>query len=267
MQERARSIDLFSNERINMNLKELILEAEKICLKVSNDVILGDYFIRNNPLERKPWHKFNYWNGWYALAKLRQSQNILEIGTGFGQSTIALARGANKTLKILVSLDLGIYGKEYAIRPQYKNQKFKWEDNMLYVQDGIEEFKAANQFNFVYQQFKVDTQDFACHPQAHSHLEQYLNFIKFDLILIDGKHKNDGCYNDLQTFFRFGDSNCLLICDDFQCIDVEKSFFRFVKENESKIQQHYIWKFLTCNTRYCPQDKSYRRDQGLIIKK
>jgi len=250
-----------------MNLKELILEAEKICLKVPNDVVLGDYFTHNNPLERKPWRKFNYWNGWYALAKLRQAQNILEIGIGFGHSAIALARGAEKSLKVLVSLDLGTYGEYYTRKKKIQEKKFKWQDNMLYVRDGIEEFKVANQLNFVYQQFKVDTQDFVYHPQAHSHLEQYLNFIKFDLILIDGKHENDGCYNDLQAFFRFGDCNCLLICDDFQCIDVEKSFLRFVKENEAKIQQHCVWKFLTCNTRYCPQDKSFRRDQGLIIKK
>lgn len=250
-----------------MNLKELILEAEKICLKIPNDVVLGDYFIYNNPLDKKPWRKFNYWNGWYALTKLRQSQNILEIGTGFGHSAIAFARGAEKSLKTLVSLDSGTYGEYCAKQKNIQGKKFKWQDNMLYVQDGIEKFRVANQLNFVYQQFKVDTQDFAYHPQAYPHLEQYLNSIKFDLILIDGKHEEDGCYNDLQAFFRFGDRNCLLICDDFQCIDVEKSFFRFVKENESKIQEHYIWKFLTCNTRYYPQDGSFRRDQGLIIKK
>jgi len=249
-----------------MNLKEFILEAVKICLKVPNDIVLGDYFLHDNPLEKKPFSKFNYWNGWYALTKLRQPWNILEIGIGFGQSTIALARGANKTLKILVSLDLGTYSEVY-IHEKYQEKKLKWRDNLLFVQNGIEEFKTAHQLSFVYQQFKVDTQDFAHHPQTHLPLEQYLNSIKFDLILIDGKHEDDGCYNDLQTFFRFGGDNCLLICDDFQCKDVEQSFFRFVKENKSKIREHYIWKFLTCNTRYYPQDGSFRRDQGLIIKK
>lgn len=250
-----------------MNLESLTKKAEVICLEMPNDKILGDYFIHHNPLHKKPWRKFNYWNGWYALTKLLAPQNILEIGLGFGQSTSALVHGAFDNLKLLVSLDLGVYGKEYAVRRQYIGVKFKWENNFRYVQRGIEKFKTANELEFSYKQFKLDTQDFTQHPQKYSQIRDFLRSRKFDLILIDGKHKSNGCYNDLRGFFQFGVSGCLVICDDFQSKSVERSFFRFVQENESKIREHYIWKFLTCNTRYHPQDKSFRRDQGLIIKK
>lgn len=249
-----------------MNLESLTKQAEMICSRMPNDKILGDYFIRNNPLHKKPWREFNYWNGWFAITKLLASQNILEIGTGFGQSTIALARGAFDNLKLLVSLDLGIYGREYAVRPQYAGKIFKWKDNLLYVRDGIEEYKITNRLKFPYKQFELDTQDFVRHPYKYPQIQNFLQSRKFDLILIDGKHEDDGCYNDLRGFFRFGTKGCLIICDDLQCKDVENSFFQFFRENQANITKYFIWKFLTNNTRY-PQGGSFRRDQGLIIKK
>lgn len=247
-----------------MNLKSLTKQAEKICLETPNDKVIGDYFMHNNPLHKKPWREFNYWNGWYALTKLSASQNVLEIGTGFGQSTIALARGARENLKILISLDLGTYGEYYATRHEERG-KFKWEDNLLFVRDGIEQFKTANKLDFVYRQFRMDTQNFSHHPEEYPDVTTCLLPIGFDLILIDGKHEEDGCYNDLCGFFPFGKKGCFLICDDFQCEDVAKSYFRFLEENKSKIAEHFIWKFLTCNTRYF--SSTFRRDQGLMIKK
>jgi len=236
-----------------MNLQILCQKTEKICSEIKNDFVLGNYFIHSNPWVNRPWRNFNYWNGWYALAKLKEPENILEIGTGFGFSTMALARGAQKTLKLLVSLDFGTFGKE-----------FKWKDNLPYVKQGIEEFKTANSLNFLYKQFNIDTQDFYLHQKKYQSLREYLCSIRFNLILIDGKHTEDGLYNDLNCFFRLGSEDCLIICDDIQHPHARKSFFRFVDENKKEISESYIWKFLTCNAPYAG---SFERNQGLIIKK
>lgn len=238
-----------------MNLLSLTQKAERICSEVKNDFVLGDYFTRDNPWANRPWKEFNYWNGWYALAKLKRPKDVLEIGTGFGFSTIALARGAWETLEFLVSLDLGTFGKE-----------FKWKDNLPYVRQGIEEFKTTNDLDFLYRQFDVDTQDFYLHPKQwkYQFLADYLCYMRFDLILIDGKHFQDGLYNDLACFFRFAKKNCLIICDDLQHSDAAKSFSRFIEEKNKDILEHFIWKFLTCNAAYAG---SFQRDQGLIIKK
>lgn len=238
-----------------MILSSLTQEAEKICSKVKNGFVLGDYFIHNNPWANRPWEEFNYWNGWYALAKLKQPRQVLEIGTGFGYSTIALARGAENSLILLVSLDLGTFGKEC-----------KWKDNLPYVKKGIEKFEGDNNLRFLYRQFDLDTQDFFLHPSKWQYrfLEDYLMQFRFDLILLDGKHEGDGLYNDLNCFLKFGRKNCLIICDDLQYSDAAKSFARFIKKNDKNILEHYIWKFLTCNAAYAG---SFQRNQGLIIKK
>jgi hypothetical protein len=133
-------------------LHTLMRQAEHICSQVKNDTALGEYFTSNNPWSNRPWRRFNYWNGWYALAKIRQPSRILEIGTAFGFSTIALARGAGKALKLLVSLDLGNFGRLFSPRDSPEI------DNLLYVREGISRYQKKHNFNFEYMQFSVNTQ-------------------------------------------------------------------------------------------------------------
>ncbi|MGD1120267.1 MAG: hypothetical protein ABR886_12435, partial [Dehalococcoidales bacterium] len=72
-------------------LSAIMRQAEEICSREKNDVVLGEYFTADNPWSRRPWRDFNYWNGWYALAKLKKPARVLEIGTAFGFSTSSLA--------------------------------------------------------------------------------------------------------------------------------------------------------------------------------
>jgi hypothetical protein len=242
--------------------------AEDICSLVKNDTVLGEYFIHNNPWADRPWTEFDYWNGWYALAKLRQPSRILEIGTAFGFSTIALARGAGKSLKLLVSLDLGNFGSLFT-------HEFPEMGNLKYVREGISRYKEEYGLNFEYLQFEVNTQPppytdnegnpVECpHWREDSALMRLLNQTKFDLILIDGKHTGNGLYNDLSSFFDYCNPGCLIVCDDLQHRDTITSMTKFVRTQRSKIADYCIWRYLHANAEY---GGTLRRDQSLLLKR
>jgi len=175
---------------------------------------------------------------------------------GFGFSTIALARGAKQSLKLFISLDIGIWSKEYG-----------WEvDHLKYADEGIRKFMQEERLNFEFRIFRVNTQpppftDNKNQPVEcirWTECEELVKIIKnkFDLILIDGKHTDEGLYNDLTSFFPYGKENCLIICDDLQMKDVKKSYDKFIKE--TKVKEHFIWDFLSTKTQ--------KRIQGLILK-
>jgi cephalosporin hydroxylase len=246
----------------------LMEKAEQICGQVKNDAVLGDYFIKNNPWQGRPWHQFNYWNGWYALTRLRKPSNVMEIGTAFGFSTVALARGAGGSLKLLVSLDLGNFGKLFSgdTSPEV--------DNLLFVKNGLEFYRQENNLDFDYRQFAVNTQpppysDNEGNPVACPYwkddaaLQSLLAETSFDLILIDGKHTEDGLYNDLDSFFPFVKSGGLAVCDDLQHPDAARSLHRFIGERRD-IAGYAVWRFLHSNSEY---GGTLRRDQGLILKR
>jgi len=237
-------------------LEELIREAKKICQKVKNDQVLGDYFTKNNPWANRPWREFNLWNGWYALSYLRKPENILEIGTGFGFSTIALAKGAKDFLKLFVSLDIGIWSKEYG-----------WQiDHLDYVERGIRKFKEEEGLDFDFRLFRVNTQPPPYTDDKNQPIEcvrwtecqELIKILdkKFDFVLIDGKHTEEGLYNDLVSFFPYTREGSLVVCDDLQMEDVRKSYERFLKE--TKVTEYLIWDFLSTKTQ--------KRIQGLILK-
>lgn len=241
--------------------------AEKECLQMKNDDVLGSYFLNNNPWIRHRWKDFNYWNGWYAISKIKKPINILEIGTAFGFSAIALARGAEKNLKLLVSLDLGNFGKLFI-------NSFPEMDNLLYIKEGINQFKKENRLDFDYLQFEVNTQPPPCtdnegnfvscpYWRDNRYLVDLLQKTRFDIILIDGKHTDDALYNDLLSFFDYGAKDCLIICDDLQHKDVIRSFSRFIDNHKGDILDYSIWRYLTCDGKY---GGTFRRDQGLIVK-
>lgn len=246
-------------------LLDLMIQAEQICAEVKSDAALGEYFTSNNPWSNRPWRQLNYWNGWYALARIRRPSHILEIGTAFGFSTIAMARGSGENLKLLVSLDLGNLGKLFSDGSV---------DSLPYVTEGISRYRQQNSLNFEYLQFSVNTQPppytdedgnpVQCpHWRDNQELVGLLGKISFDMILIDGLHIGDGLYNDLRSFFGCGKSGSLIVCDDLQHEDVANSLSRFVRE-QGDIADYCIWRFLRADSEY---GGSLRRDQGLILKK
>jgi hypothetical protein len=255
--------------RVGRELRTLMRQAEEMCSLVKNDAVLGEYFTQGNPWANRPWREFNYWNGWYALSKLKKPRAILEIGTAFGFSTIALARGTGETMELLVSLDLGNFGSLFT------DEGYPEMDNLLYAQEGISRYRKEQGLNFEYLQFQVNTQpppytDNEGSPVQCSHwrddaaLVQLLDQTKFDLILIDGKHTGDGLYNDLISFFGYGNPGCLIVCDDLQHKDTIAALTKFVHTHRSRIADYCIWRYLHANAEY---GGTLRRDQGLLLKR
>jgi len=249
-------------------LSAIMRQAEEICSREKNDVVLGEYFTADNPWSRRPWRDFNYWNGWYALAKLKKPARVLEIGTAFGFSTISLARGAGEALKLLVSLDLGNYGRLLSSREAPEI------DNLAYVKEGISRYAKEKGYNFEYLQFNVNTQpppytDDTGIPAASPYWKddkQLLALLEresFDLIFIDGKHTDEGLYNDLTSFYGHGANGCLVVCDDIQHQDAAESLRRYIIERND-VADYAVWRFLHSSEEY---GGTLRRDQGLIVKK
>jgi hypothetical protein len=249
-------------------LLDLTVKAEHSCRQIKNDWVLGDYFIKNNPWSARRWQKFNYWNGWYALAAQVKPSKIIEIGTAFGFSTISLARGARTDLNLLVSLDLGNFGRLFS------TDRAPVFDNLAFVKKGLELYKQENHMDFTYLQFAVNTQPppysdnedhlVACpYWKDDKELKSLFDRMSFDLILIDGKHTEDGLYNDLQSFFPCLKSGGLMICDDIQHPDAAASLRRFIQGNKA-VSDFYVWRFLHSDSEY---EGTLRRDQGLILKK
>ncbi len=249
-------------------LLSLVGKAEQSCRSIKNDTVLGEYFVSNNPWSGRHWRSFNYWNGWYSLAAELKPTKVMEIGTAFGFSTISLARGTGKALRLLVSLDLGNFGALFS------HDKTPAEDNLLFVRKGIDLYMKENNLDFEYLQFAVNTQpppysDNEGHPVAclywkdDEKLKTLLTSTAFDFVLIDGKHTDNGLYNDLQSFFPYVKNGGLVICDDIQHRDAAASLHRFIAENKD-IADHYVWRFLHSDSEY---EGTLRRDQGLILKK
>jgi hypothetical protein len=255
--------------RPSVELTRVIAQAQEVCKVVKNDDVLGKYFLEGNPWSGRSWRQFDYWNGWYALSKLKMPRAVLEIGTAFGFSTIALARGAGKHLKVLVSLDLGNFGRVLA------GEGVSEIDNLFFVREGIRRYIRESGAEFEYLQFQVNTQPppftdndgnpvHCLHWMEDGRLVELLDRTRFDLILLDGKHTEDGLYNDLVAFFPYASARSLIICDDLQHRDAFASWKRFVTTDQSEITDYCIWTYLHCDTEY---GGALRRDQGLIIKR
>ncbi len=147
-------------------------------------------------------------------------------------------------------------------------------DNLLVVKKGIELYRKENNFSFEYPQFAVNTQpppytdnegnSVACpYWKDNSELKSLLTKTSFDMVLIDGKHTEDGLYNDLNSFYKYVNSGGLVVCDDIQHADAARSLHRFISEGRD-ITGYHVWRFLHSNSEY---GGTLRRDQGLILKR
>jgi len=250
------------------NLDDLLSRAEKRCETISNPQVLGPYFTQNNPWTWGANHDdVNTWNGWFALAELLKPRNVLEIGTAFGFSAKAIASGVGTSLQEYISLDLGNFGEIYA------DDECAVSDNLTYAHKGIELFKKEQDLHFAFLTFKVNTQpppytDNDSNPsdapywQEHEQAVLHLKQKPFDLILIDGKHTEDGAYNDMANFWPSLRPGGMMICDDLQEAEVMQSFEKFCKEHYADIAAARVWDFLRSHGTY----GGGKRIQGLIFR-
>ncbi len=95
-------------------------------------------------------------------------------------------------------------------------------------------------------------------------LQELLRPGSFDVLFVDGKHTEDGLYQDMKTFWQFLRPGGLLLCDDLHDAsyrdlfpwagDTITSFQRFTSEFAGDIQEHHVWPYprvLPENARVC----------------
>ncbi|MDI6853136.1 MAG: glycosyltransferase [Deltaproteobacteria bacterium] len=216
----------------------------------------------------------NYYACLYGLARSSRPSKILEIGTGFGLSAAALLK-ASHNLELLVSLDLGIFGDQYGFG----------ENNQAFARRRIHHWCAAQGIPVERVKFfqantqppgRTDNDNVECqapHWSEIADLKELLTPASFDLVFVDGKHTEDGLYNDLKTFWPFLKPGGLLICDDLHdesyrevfawAGDALASFEKFTGEFSPGIEEHYIWPF----PRVLPPGREGVRPFGIIRKK
>ncbi len=245
-------------------------------LPVPNREIMAEFGL----LEGHPWaHHANsevttYYACLYGLVQSFKPKRILEIGTGFGLSAAALLKACDP-LEILVTMDLGIFAESYKFPENniaYARCKLhEWCTRQNIPTDRVRFFQANTQPSG-----QTDNDHLPCtapHWRGIQELQDLLIPESFDLLFVDGKHTEDGLYQDMKTFWEFLRPGGLLVCDDLHdesyrdlfpwAGETVASFERFTAEFAGDIQEHFVWDF----PRVLPATHAGLRPFGLIRKK
>ncbi len=140
-----------------------------------------------NPLLVPATTEENYYQMFFALAAALQPRSYLEIGTRFGYSLVAVARGA-ASLEHVVSCDLETYDNPHALTSQQIAER---------------NLRASGYRGKA--RFLADDS---------RRLPQYVAGNRFDLILVDGDHTYEGCCSDILTCYPLLSPGGVLMVDD-----------------------------------------------------
>ena len=164
---------------------------------------------------RESGHLVTYYPALYGIAQHERPKVILEIGTGFGLSTATWILG-DPDLELLITLDLGIYGSQYAEPERVDNLSFA-RSKCEALQERIGSKAELHFIRCNTQPEGSDNSDVPTDvpfwenvPELRALLDKY----PVDLLFIDGKHTGDGCINDLHSFAKFVRPSGLILCDD-----------------------------------------------------
>ena len=149
---------------------------------IINYKITQYWFINNIPIWLYIFNKFNYFN---------KKLNILEIGSYEGLSALFFL----KTLKKSKITCVDTWSSP-------KNEKY---------------YEKYNKFNIVEKNFDLNTKILKKRLNKIKNLSNFFfknNRIKYDIIYIDGGHKNDTVYSDLVNAFEALKEKGIIIADD-----------------------------------------------------
>lgn len=226
-------------------------------LPVTTQKILGEFDL----LAGHPWAQHaaspvtSYYACLHALAALVRPSKILEIGTAFGMSGASLVRACDP-LELFISVDLGFFHKEYNFPESnlsFAERKVRdWCRQQEISPERVRYFQANSQPDG-----KSDNENKVKGVPHWSEVPELVSLLKpesFDVLFVDGKHTEDGLYNDMMTFWSYLRPGGLLLCDDLHDPAIYKgifpwagetleSFHRFVTEYQADIEEWYIWDF------------------------
>lgn len=234
-----------------------ICQSLETGLPLSTQDVLREFDL----LDGHPWEKHasspitTYYGCLNAIASSVSPRRILEIGTAFGMSGASLIRSCSR-LERFISIDLGFFHKEYGF-PVPNIEYASGKIHGWCRKNGIPESAAMY--------FQANTQ-----PDGKSDNENKISGVRhwteipelvaelvpesFDVLFVDGKHTQDGLYNDMAGFWRFLRPGGILICDDLHdpavykgnfpwAGDTLESFHRFLAEQASGIADSHIWNY------------------------
>ncbi|RPF42905.1 methyltransferase family protein [Thermodesulfitimonas autotrophica] len=250
-------------------------------LELKLPVTSRELFAEFNLLSGHPWEETagsevtTYYPCLYGIAQTERPRRILEIGTAFGMSAATLLK-ASPEIELFVSLDLGIYADQLGFSTNnidFAREKIHdWCRRKGIPVERVRFFRANTQ-----PLGKGDNENMGADIPRWHQIPELVNLLKeheFDLIFVDGKHTEDGLFNDLTTFWPFLKPGGLIVCDDlhdeatYQGIfpwagDTLRSFERFLRDHEPEIEEFFIWDF----PQVPPEGLLGRRPFGLIRKK
>jgi predicted O-methyltransferase YrrM len=250
------------------------IESEK---KISN----SDLFTEFNLLEGHPWEVNvnseipNYYSCLYSIVQREKPRHILEIGTAFGLSAASMLK-ASPDIELFISIDLGIYGEQLGFSQNNiefaRTRIHQWCCKKHISLDRIRFYRANSQPERIGDNENAGAEIHRWHqiPELVRLLTQY----EFDVIFVDGKHTDDGLFNDFVLVWPMLRDGGFLICDDLHDEATYKnvfpwagqtlaSFHRFAAAHSQEIEDTFIWNY----PRVMPADYTGLRPFGLIRKR
>jgi predicted O-methyltransferase YrrM len=235
-----------------------------------------------------------YYRYLYGLARLVDARNILEIGTAFGLGSASFILGSRRLQK-LISLDLGVFTKQYEIVEEsggagwqtmnrYQQEELVSDGrNIDFAREALGRLVREKQRPAALSFYRVNTQpegsdnfDAVIHvprwfevPELVKELEE----TPIDLLFIDGKHTGDGLYQDFKSFFPFVRPGGVILCDDLHDASYPyawagqtvESFERATTEFAAEIEETHFWAFAQLPDWY--RQEPTLRPWGLVRKR
>ncbi|NOY00635.1 MAG: class I SAM-dependent methyltransferase [Verrucomicrobia bacterium] len=157
----------------------------------------------------------NYYPYYYCLGNYFRPGSILEIGTRFAYSLIAMAQGtmAEGRSPRILSIDLESYNHEFGSIPSQKIAKANFLSCVGHL-DHIEFLKGNSQL--------IDPGPFG----------------PFDLIHVDGDHSQNGAYSDIIRYFGNLSVGGIMLIDDIDHPSVHKGVIRALDTLEISADNH-----------------------------
>lgn len=224
---------------------------------LSTQEILGEFDL----IAGHPWADHasspttNYYACLHGLAASVKPSRILEIGTAFGMSGASLVKACDQ-LELFISVDLGFFHQEY----NFPESNIRFAERKIHDwcrRQGIPLDKARYFQGNSQPDGKSDNENKIVgipHWSEVPDLVSLLTHESFDVLFVDGKHTEDGLYNDMVSFWQYLRPGGLLLCDDLHDPAVYRNIFswagetlesfrRFVAEYAAEIDDWHIWDF------------------------
>jgi hypothetical protein len=267
-----------------MSATTLGTALERLCNRLAHAALPTDYALLENAglLSGHPWAHLAdaaladpggvaYYRYLYGFARVLDPEHILEIGTGFGLGAAAFIQGAPR-LRRLTSLDLGIFAREHEIVAagdsdwaalgEYRDRTLEADGrNIALARRALDNLVRRLGRPTEVALWQVNTQPSATDnfgvlsdvarwfelPELVTTLEDH----PVDLLFIDGKHTEDGLYQDFRSFFPYVRPGGVVLCDDLHDSSFDypwagqtvASFERARREFADAIDDVYVWPF------------------------